>query len=135
MEKERTWNLQTYLGTTGSSSPFAASIASFHLAVHKHHLQPSVKPMSRRLFPREAEKSRNLSVTTPSITVRQPQQLEQDGYWREREGGKRQGVGREEGGTCNGMIALVLGPDTTVAVAVETGHWFLGEETEGLFED
>ena len=54
----------TYLGTTGSFSSFAASIASFHLVVHRHHLQPPVRPIVRRSLPREAENSRNSSVTT-----------------------------------------------------------------------
>ena len=57
--------LGTYFGTTGSSGPFAASTASFHLAVQRHHLQPGSRPIERRLFPREAEKSRNSFVRTP----------------------------------------------------------------------
>jgi len=52
-----------HLGTTGSSEPLAASMASFHRAVHRHHLQPGSSPMLRRLLPREAEKSRNSRVT------------------------------------------------------------------------
>ena len=52
-----------YFGTTGSSSLFAASMASFHLAVHKHHLQPGVKPIDLKLLPREAEKSKNSRVS------------------------------------------------------------------------
>ena len=59
-----------YFGTTGSSFPFAASIASFHLAVHKHHLQPGSSPIDLRLLPREAEKSRNSFVKTPSKPIR-----------------------------------------------------------------
>ena len=55
----------THFGTTGSSGPFAASIASFHLAVHRHHLQPGSRPIDRKLFPREALKSRNSFVRTP----------------------------------------------------------------------
>ena len=55
----------TYLGTTGSSCPFAASIASFHLAVHRHHLQPGSRPIDLRLLPRDALKSRNSFVRTP----------------------------------------------------------------------
>ncbi len=55
----------THFGTTGSSLLFAASIASFHRAVHRHHLQPGSRPMLRRLLPREAEKSRNSLVRTP----------------------------------------------------------------------
>lgn len=54
----------TYLGTTGSLSSFLASIASFQRDVQRHHLQPPVRPMVRRSLPREAEKSRNSSVTT-----------------------------------------------------------------------
>lgn len=56
---------ETHLGTTGSSLPFAASIASFHLAVHRHHLQPGSRPIDLRLLPREALKSRNSLVRTP----------------------------------------------------------------------
>ena len=58
-------NWGTHFGTTGSSGPFAASIASFHLAVHRHHLQPGSRPIDRKLFPREALKSRNSFVRTP----------------------------------------------------------------------
>ena len=57
------------MGTTGSSFPLAASMASFHLAVHKHHLQPDSSPILRRLLPREAEKSRNSLVRTPWMVV------------------------------------------------------------------
>lgn len=61
--------LCAYFGTTLSWSPFLASNASFHPTTpvsntsqamqgqengrlaHKHHLQPPVSPISRRLFP------------------------------------------------------------------------------------
>ena len=33
------------------------------------------------------------------------------------------------------MIALVLRPNATVAIAVETRHGLLGEQTEGFLED
>lgn len=33
------------------------------------------------------------------------------------------------------MVARVFGADAAVAVAVEAGHGFLGEEGEGLLED
>ena len=56
----------THFGTTGSSRPFAASTASFHRAVHRHHLQPGSRPIDRRLLPREALKSRNSFVRTPA---------------------------------------------------------------------
>ena len=59
--------LKAYFGTTGSSFVLAASMASFHRAVHKHHLQPSFSPgTERRLFPREALKSRNSLVRRPA---------------------------------------------------------------------
>ena len=57
---------KAYFGTTGSLSPFAASIASLHLAVQRHHLHPGSSPIDRRLLPREAEKSRNSFVRTPA---------------------------------------------------------------------
>ena len=37
--------------------------------------------------------------------------------------------------TGNSMIPTVFGPDSAVAVAVEPGHGFLGEEGEGFLED
>lgn len=52
------------LGTKFSSLEFfAASIASFQRLAHRHHFFPPVKPIPRRLLPRDAEKSRKLSVT------------------------------------------------------------------------
>lgn len=57
---------KAYFGTTGSLSSFAASIASLHLAVQRHHLHPGSSPIDRRLLPREAEKSRNSFVRTPA---------------------------------------------------------------------
>lgn len=59
----------THLGTTGSSSPFLALTASFHLAVQRHHLHPGSRPMLRKLLPREAEKSRNSRVRRPVCCV------------------------------------------------------------------
>lgn len=55
----------SHFGTTGSSSAFLASTASFHRVVQRHHLQPGWRPMLRRLLPREAEKSRNSCVRIP----------------------------------------------------------------------
>ena len=58
--------LKTYLGTSlpaCCSSPFAASNASRHRVTQRHHLQPPVSPIERRLFPRWALKSRNSSVS------------------------------------------------------------------------
>ena len=37
--------------------------------------------------------------------------------------------------TRNSMVAAVFSAHATVAVAIEAGHGFLGEEGEGLFED
>ncbi len=45
------------------------------------------------------------------------------------------GSSRDGARTGNSMVSGVFGPDATVAVAVEAGHGFLGEEGEGLFED
>ena len=59
---------ETYFGTTGSSGVFAASMASFQRLVHRHHLQPPFMPgIPRRSLPREAENSRNSSVTTAVV--------------------------------------------------------------------
>ena len=49
------------------SASTAAVTASFHLAVHKHHLHPGVSPAARRLFPRLAVKSRNSFDRMPAI--------------------------------------------------------------------
>ena len=57
-----------YFGTTGSESDLRAFRASFHLAAHRHHLQPAVRPAARRLFPRDDVKSRNSSVTTAGVS-------------------------------------------------------------------
>jgi len=54
----------THLGTTRSSSPFLASNASRQRLTQRHHLQPPLRPIERRSFPREAEKLRNSSVTS-----------------------------------------------------------------------
>jgi hypothetical protein len=42
--------------------------------------------------------------------------------------------GRGERRTSNGMVTCVVWTDVTVAVAVETRHWVLAEETEGFLE-
>ena len=59
---------ETHLGTTGSSALLAASMASFHRAVQRHHLQPGSRPMLRRLLPLEAEKSRNSRLSWPGVS-------------------------------------------------------------------
>lgn len=48
--------------------------------------------------------------------------------------GERGKRGRERR-TGDGVVACVFGADAAVAVAVEAGHGFLGEEGEGLLED
>lgn len=84
----------TYLGTTGSSSPFLASAASFHRAVQRHHLQPGSRPILRRLLPREAEKSRNSRVRRPIVVVRDKEnvsilsQKKEEGKKKNRQGGR-----------------------------------------------
>jgi len=52
--------------------------------------------------------------------------------WGLRGGEREGGEGRRTG---DGVVAAVFGADAAVAVAVEAGHWFLGEEGEGFFED
>ena len=62
----------TYFGTTGSSGPLAACIASLHRFTQRHHLHPPLSPMMRRSLPREAEKARNSSVISAVVTPCQP---------------------------------------------------------------
>jgi hypothetical protein len=52
-----------HFGTTLSFWSLLAKNASFHRLTHKHHLQPSVNPIDRKLLPLEVEKSKNSSVT------------------------------------------------------------------------
>jgi len=57
--------------STSGTIPFLAPLpclracnkASFHRPAQRHHLQPAVNPMERRLLPREALKSRKGSVS------------------------------------------------------------------------
>jgi len=127
MKKEK-----PYFGTTGSSSPFLASTASFHLDVHKHHLHPPVKPILRRSFPLEAEKSRNSSVTTAVSPHRSaPCQRHEATTHSSRQDTRKE----RERRTGNGMIPAVLGAGPTVAVSVEARHRFLREEGEGFLVD
>ena len=127
----------THFGTTGSSGPFAASIASFHLAVHRHHLQPGSRPIDRRLFPREALKSRNSFVRTPIPPKSQQTPLISQEPLSEAVGAAEIGGDgmEEEIRTGNSMVTAVFRPYATVSVAVEAGHGFLGEEGEGFLED
>ena len=121
----------THFGTTGSSRPLAASTASFHRAVHRHHLQPGSRPIDRRLLPREALKSRNSFVRTPAGRegiCGQRRCLATEVGGAERDGGD----GRRTG---DGVVAAIFGAHATVAVAVVARHGLLGEEGEGLLED
>ena len=115
---------KAHLGTTGSSGPLAASIASFHLAVHKHHLHPGSSPISLKLLPREALKSRNSFVTWPVLSsVFGGFLLTWTGQYEDRLL------------TSYGMIAPIFRSDTAISIAVEACHGRLGEEGEGLLED
>lgn len=58
-----TFGTTSLLSFDPSGNPFEYSNASLHLPAQRHHLQPPVNPIERRLFPREAEKSRNWSVS------------------------------------------------------------------------
>ena len=54
---------ETYFGTIVSLSLLRASKASFQRLAHRHHLQPPLRPMVRRSFPRAALNERKSSVT------------------------------------------------------------------------
>lgn len=57
------WTFGTTFCVAGSSLvSLAWSSASFQRDAQRHHLQPAVRPIERRLLPREAEKSRKESV-------------------------------------------------------------------------
>ena len=79
--------------------------------------------MLRRLLPLLAEKSRNSFVRTPIPLPKSVIHL-----------GEGSGEGRGVG-TGNGVIASIFRTDSAISVAVESRHGFLGEETEGFFED
>jgi len=81
-------------------------------------LQPAVRPMERRLLPREAEKSRKGPVRVAGRAVRDA------GY----------GVGRRNL-TCYGVVPRVIWSDVAIAVSVETCHGLFAEKTQGFLEN
>lgn len=82
-------------------------------------MQPAVKPMERRLLPREAEKSRKGSVRVTENEYQLSPRLER----------------RRIGGTGDRVVSAVIWSNVAVAIAVETRHGFLAEEPKGLLED
>ena len=57
------WTFGTIACAAASEDDWAWSRASFQREAQRHHLQPALRPMLRRLLPRDAVKSRKASVS------------------------------------------------------------------------
>lgn len=99
------------LGTKFSSLEFfAASIASFQRLAHRHHFFPPVKPISRRLLPRDAEKSRKLSVKVALGRI------SCISWWKE-------GRGKKWRHTSNWMISGILWTNITLPISIKSSSF------------